>query len=70
MTGATSPLGATNVHGGVNFSLYSRDATSVELLLFDGPDDSRPARMITLDPVSNRTYHYWHVFVPARSGCP
>jgi pullulanase/glycogen debranching enzyme len=64
VTGAISPLGATNVQGGVNFSLYSRDATCVGLLLFDRPDDSRPARMITLDPASNRTYHYWHVFVP------
>src|SRR5262249_19739297 len=50
--------------GGVNFSLYSRTATSVELLLFDREDDPRPSRMIPVDPVANRTYHYWHVFVP------
>jgi isoamylase len=34
--GRSSPLGATVTDGGVNFSLFSRSATSVELLLFDG----------------------------------
>src|SRR5512135_1405194 len=63
-TGNSAPLGATCCQGGVNFSLYSRQATGVELLLFDKPDDARPARVVSLDPVSNRTYHYWHVFVP------
>ena len=63
-TGNSSPLGATAVTGGVNFSLYSRESTGMELLLFDRPDDAKPARVITLDPSSNRTYHYWHVFVP------
>ena len=63
-TGNSSPLGATVVDGGVNFSLFSRDARGVELLLFDRPDDAKPVRAISLDPVINRTYHYWHVFVP------
>jgi isoamylase len=62
-TGHSSPLGATVVNGGVNFSLYSREATGMELLFFDRPDDAKPARVIPLDPASNRTYHYWHVFV-------
>jgi glycogen operon protein len=48
----------------VNFSIFSRDASGVELLPFDRKDDARPARVIHIDPVSNRTYHYWHVFVP------
>jgi len=34
------------------------------LLFFDRVEDSRPARVIPIDPISNRTYHYWHVFVP------
>jgi len=50
--------------GGVNFSVYSRSASAVDLLLFDRDDDSRPSRVIPIDPVANRTYHYWHVFVP------
>lgn len=64
MTGRSSPLGAAVVDGGVNFSLFSRTATGVELLLFDRDDDLAPSRVIRLDPASNRTYHYWHVFVP------
>jgi glycogen operon protein len=62
--GRSYPLGATTLPGGVNFSVFSRNATGVELVLFDREDDPRPARVIPLDPVVNRTYHYWHVFVP------
>jgi isoamylase len=62
--GRSSPLGATVIPRGVNFSVYSKNASGVELLFFDGADDARPARTIRLDPVDNRTYHYWHVFVP------
>lgn len=57
-------LGSTVIDGGVQFSLYSRSATGVELLLFDRDDDSTPSRIIRMDAVSNRTYHYWHVLVP------
>jgi len=67
--GGSSPLGATLCREGVNFSVFSRHATGVELLLFDGVEDARPARVIRLDPSVNRTYHYWHTFVPSvRSG--
>src|ERR1700739_1749712 len=62
--GRSSPLGATLSLAGANFSVYSKHATAIELLLFDGVDDARPARVIRLDPSTNRTYHYWHVFVP------
>ena len=62
--GQSSPLGATVVAGGANFSVFSRDASRIELLFFDREDDPRPARVLPLDPVRNRTYHYWHVFVP------
>ena len=61
--GRSAPLGATVERGGVNFSLYSRSSTRVELLLFDS-EDGPPSRVIELDPVDNRLYHYWHVFVP------
>src|SRR5262249_38749603 len=62
--GRSAPLGATVVDGGVNFSVFSRNASAVELLLFDGEEDPKPARVIPLDPETNRTYHYWHTFVP------
>jgi glycogen operon protein len=67
--GRSAPLGATLRDGGVNFSLYSRDASGVDLLFFDNENDARPSRIIGLDPATHRTYHYWHVFVPgARPG--
>ena len=62
--GRSAPLGATPSARGVNFSVFSRYATAVDLLLFDRVDDARPARVVRLDPSANRTYHYWHVFVP------
>jgi glycogen operon protein len=63
-TGQSSPIGSTIVPGGVNFSLFSRNASDVELLFFDRKDDARPARVIRFNPGTNVTYHYWHVFVP------
>jgi len=62
--GRSSPLGATLSPEGANFSVYSKHASEIELLLFDGVDDGRPSRVIRIDPATNRTYHYWHVFVP------
>lgn len=62
--GSPHPLGARIEPGGTNFSLFSRSATRVELLLFDGVDDARPSRTIEWEPGVHRTYHYWHGFVP------
>jgi len=62
--GSSFPLGATLSPKGVNFSLFSKNSTLVELLLFNHVDDTKPARIISLDPWKNRTYHYWHVLVP------
>ena len=63
-TGRSFPLGATILPGGVNFSVFSRQATRVELLLFDDPAAAQPTSVIDLDPRTHRTYHYWHSFVP------
>jgi glycogen operon protein len=62
--GSSYPLGATLSGGGANFSVFSRGATRVELMLFDRLDDDRARRTIDLDPPRHRTYHYWHAFVP------
>jgi isoamylase len=62
--GSSSPLGPTPSRNGVNFSVFSRHATGVQLLLFEGVDDTKAARVIRLDPSADRTYYYWHVFVP------
>jgi len=61
--GRSFPLGATVLADGVNFSVFSRQAGRVELLLFDDVADARPARVIELDARRHRTYHYWHAFV-------
>ncbi len=61
--GSTSPLGATPTAGGVNFSVFSRGATSIDLLFFDTVADECPHRIIHIDP-ANRTSAYWHCFVP------
>ena len=63
-SGHSFPIGATLVGGGANFSVFSRSAECVELLLFDRADDSCPSCVIRMDPCVNRTYHYWHLFVP------
>jgi isoamylase len=62
--GTSSPLGAMPCRDGVNFSVFSKHATGVELLLFDHVDDAVAARAIHIDPAENRSGHYWHVFVP------
>ena len=59
----SDPLGATIVDGGVNFSLFSRVATGVELLLFDRVDDAIASRVIPIS-ATDRSYHYWHTVVP------
>ena len=61
--GRSSPIGATVYPNGVNFSLFSKNSSLVELLLFDHVDDTKPAKIIPLDHWRNRTYQYWHVFV-------
>jgi len=67
--GSAWPPGPTIHPDGVNFSVWARSATSVELLLFDAPDAPEPHRLVTLDPVTHHTYSYWHIDLPGiRSG--
>lgn len=48
-SGQTYPLGATSVDGGVNFAVYSRQSTDMELVLF--PSASVPSiTFIKLNP--------------------
>jgi len=62
-SGTSAPLGATVLPGGVNFSVFSKQAVLLELLLFDSENAAQPARIIPLDGGKHRTHHYWHVFV-------
>jgi isoamylase len=60
----TFPLGSTVSSEGTNFSVFSSNATGMEIVFFDHVDDLRPSRVIPLDPLVNRTSHYWHIFMP------
>jgi glycogen operon protein len=63
---AGNPLpigGAHQAGGGVNFVLFSRNATGVRLEFYRNADDSSPSRIIDLDPVRHRTGDVWHVWV-------
>ena len=55
--------GDSYIDGGVNFCVFSRNATSVSLELFKKSDDSSPYKSIPLDPKINKTGDLWHVFV-------
>ncbi len=61
--GSPHPLGATPDRDGVNFSLFSENATGVELLLFERHDAPEPFQVIQFDPFVNKTFHFWHVYV-------
>jgi isoamylase len=62
--GKSFPLGATLSRGGANFSVFAKHNAAVQLLLFDDVDAATPSQVIDLDPRTDRTYHYWHTFVP------
>ena len=59
--GRPYPLGATPTEEGVNFSIFSAHAKAMHLLLFDNEDATTASRVISFDPATNRTGHYWHV---------
>ena len=62
-SGLFHPLGAIPDRGGVNFAVFCRNATAVQLLLFERDDSARPVQVIDLDRDVNRTYVVWHVYV-------
>ena len=63
LPGQSYPLGATVTSAGVNFSIFSKNARSVQLLLFDNPTDIEPI-VIEFEPENNKTFYYWHCMVP------
>ncbi|MCX6135072.1 MAG: glycogen debranching protein GlgX [Ignavibacteriales bacterium] len=56
------PLGPTSVRGGVNFSLFSRHATDVSLVLF-AQGQAEPLAEFPLDPRYNKTGDIWHACI-------
>ncbi|MDR2808273.1 MAG: glycogen debranching protein GlgX [Spirochaetaceae bacterium] len=58
--GKSLPFGATLTETGVNFSVFSRNATAVFLLLFDS---SAPDSSYETIPLKNRTGDIWHCHI-------
>src|SRR5262245_39733118 len=61
--GRSHPLGAVPDARGVNFAIFSRYATAVQLLIFREHDDVEPTQVIALDPAVNKSFFFWHVYV-------
>jgi len=60
--GVPLPFGALLRRTGINFSVFSKYATSCTLVLFD-PGADQPFAEFALDPHANRTGQVWHAFV-------
>ena len=61
--GSAHPFGSTPEAQGTNFSLFSANATAVQLLLFTHPSDKTPVKVIDLDSGDNRSFNIWHAFI-------
>lgn len=59
--GIPYPLGASWDGKGVNFALYSENATGVELCFFDKDKPKRETQRVS---VKERTHDVWHVYIP------
>lgn len=60
--GQPLPLGATSVRGGINFSVFSKHATDIRLVLF-APDQVEPLAEFPLDARYNKTGDTWHMCI-------
>jgi glycogen operon protein len=61
--GKALPLGALLSENGVNFSLFSRNADSITLLLFESDAPGSAYQKLKLDPIKNRTGDVWHCYI-------
>jgi isoamylase len=59
LPGKPAPLGSYFDGKGVNFVLFSENATGVDLCLFD--DEGNQTHRI---PVTNRTHNQWQIYIP------
>lgn len=63
LPGLPSPFGARYSSDGVNFAVFSRNATAVTLELFENETDDIPLKSFAFDTIKNKTGDVWHVFV-------
>ena len=59
-----APFGAKVQEHGVQFSVFSRSATAMRLLLYNDPKDREPADVIEFDRNQDRWGDVWSLFVP------
>ncbi|MEK7484167.1 MAG: isoamylase, partial [Planctomycetota bacterium] len=61
--GLPHPYGATLLADGLNFSLFSQNAQTVDLVLFSPEHPESSLAILPLDPIYNRTGDIWHIMV-------
>lgn len=61
--GSPLPLGATVEPAGVNFAIFSRNASSVTLVVYENDTDEKPLLKYPLDPKKDQTGDIWHCFI-------
>ncbi len=59
--GSAYPLGASFDGKGANFAIYSENAISVTLLLYESEHSPAPRERI---PLTEKTGHVWHSYLP------
>src|SRR4051812_9200922 len=59
--GSHYPLGATWDGEGVNFAIYSENATGVDLCFFEENNSDKTTEHISL---TEQSHYVWHVYVP------
>jgi glycogen operon protein len=62
-SGKALPLGAELTTDGVNFAVFSRNATAVTLILFESSEPNSTWVEIPLDKRGNKTGNIWHCFI-------
>ncbi|MFH0990042.1 MAG: glycogen debranching protein GlgX [bacterium] len=60
--GRPLPLGATVSSEGINYSLFSKHATEMTLILYKAGKEE-PFQELKFDPLLNRTGDIWHIFI-------
>ncbi|NOQ65271.1 MAG: glycogen debranching protein GlgX [Methyloprofundus sp.] len=60
-SGSAFPGGSRLKSNGVNFSIFTRHATEVELHLYDSATSLEPFQIIELNEHLNKTFYSWHV---------
>jgi glycogen operon protein len=62
-SGKALPLGAVIEKDGVNFAVFSRNATAMTIILFESEAPDSPSIEIPLNKWENKTGDIWHCFI-------